>query len=71
MIPELEIWKMGFKVGLHMKNAAAFHCNFVSDIPFQMTNIVSMQQLPQASIRYVFIEQKIRATGLVKPQQPN
>jgi len=24
----------------------SLHCNFVSDIPFQMTNIVSMQQLP-------------------------
>jgi len=41
----------------------SLHYNFVSDIPFQMTNIVSMQQLPQASVRHVFIEQKIRAMG--------
>jgi hypothetical protein len=47
----------------------SLHCNFVSGIPFQTTNIVSMQQLPQASVRHVFRQQKIRVMGSVKPQQ--
>lgn len=37
----------------------SFHCDFVSTLPIQIPTIVSMKQLPQASITHVFVHQEI------------
>ena len=49
----------------------SLHCNFVSRMPMQMFAIVSMKQLSQASIRHVFIHQKISVMVGAKRQQFN
>jgi hypothetical protein len=72
---------VGFHVAMKDKRATimvkiaqplgSLHCNFVSVIPIQMPSIVSMKQLSQASIRHVFIHQKISVMVGAKRQQSN